>query len=120
MSQTPQTATVSTPPARAAGRFVQGFGLDFRVAALAIIVDMMAFSGDILSAGLLIPVEICASIVLAIITYKIQRSWYGDNHDSALIKALLIGLITAIPVPITTLVAAPGGLIGLFNRFRRR
>jgi hypothetical protein len=107
-----------SPPVR--GGFIQTFGLDVRVAALAVLVDFLAFSGDIVSLGALYVVELGAAIVLAYITYKIQRSWYGDGHDSALIKALVIGLLTAIPVPITAIVAGPGGLIGLLQLIRRR
>ena len=60
-------------------------------------------------------------MVLSFVTYKIQRAWYGDDRDSALIKAAVVGLLTAIPVPITWLVAGPGGFIGLLHAiFRRR
>jgi hypothetical protein len=98
------------------GGFIQTFGMDVRVAILAVVVDFLAFGGDIVSFGVLYVVELGAAIVLTFVTYKIQRAWYGDDHDSALIKALVIGLLTAIPVPITWLVAGPGGLIGLFRR----
>ena len=33
---------------------------------------------------------------------------------------LIVGLLTAIPVPITPLFAVPGGLIGLLGLFRRK
>jgi hypothetical protein len=96
------------------------FGLDPRVALLTVLVDLMANSATIVSAGLLYEVELGAAVVLAFITYKAQRAWYGDGHDSALIKALIVGLLTAIPVPITPLFAVPGGLIGLLGLFRRK
>jgi hypothetical protein len=107
-----------TPAVR--GGFIQTFGLDVRVAALAVVIDFLAFSGDIVSLGALYVVELGAGIVLAFITYKIQRAWYGDDHDSALIKALVIGLLTAIPVPITGIVAGPAGFLGLIHLFLRR
>jgi len=95
------------------GGLIQTFGLDIRVAGLAILVDVLAFSGDVVSAGLLYPVELISAVVLSVITYKIQKHWYGDDHQSALIKALLIGLITAIPVPISPLFAGPAGVLGM-------
>jgi len=95
------------------GGIIQTFGLDVRVAMLAVLVDVLAFSGDVISAGLLYPVELISAVILAVITYKIQKHWYGDDHHSALIKALLIGLITAIPVPISPLFTGPAGLLGL-------
>ena len=110
--------TTAPPPVR--GGFIQTFGLDVRVAVLAVIIDFLAFSGDIISLGMLYIVELGAAVVLTYVTYRIQRIWYGDDHDAALIKALVIGLLTAIPVPITGIVAGPGGLIGLFNLFRKK
>ncbi len=99
---------------------VQAFGLDVRVAILAVVVDFLVFGGDIATAGLLYPVELVASVVLGFITYRMQRAWYGDDHDSALIKALVVGLLTAIPVPVTVVIAGPAGLVGLLNPFRRK
>lgn len=99
---------------------LQTFGLDVRAAALAVVVDLMVFGGTLGSGGVLYAVEIGAGIVLAFITYKIQRAWYGDDHDSALIKAAIIGLLTAIPVPVTAVVATPGGILGLLHLLLRR
>lgn len=109
------------PAGHKRGGLIQTFGLDYRVAILALLVDFIAFSGDIVSAGLLYPVELGGAVVLAFVTYKIQRSWYGDDRDSALIKAAIVGLLTAIPVPISWIVVGPGGLLGLVRAlFRRR
>ena len=57
---------------------------------------------------------------LGFIVYRIQRGNYGDTHDAALTKALIVGLLTAIPVPLTPVVAAPGGLLGIVQAIRRR
>jgi hypothetical protein len=105
---------------RKSGGFIQTFGLDYRVALLALLVDFIAFSGDIVSAGLLYPVELGGAVVLSFVTYKIQRSWYEDDRDSALIKAAIVGLLTAIPVPISWIVVGPGGLLGLLHTIFRR
>lgn len=102
-------------PAQSGG-LVKSFGLDPRVAGITVLVDVMAFSGDVVSAGLLYPVELVSAVLLGVMTYRLQKSWYGDDSESALIKALVIALITAIPVPITGLVAGPAGLLGLLRR----
>jgi hypothetical protein len=105
----------------AASRGLAGmFGLDIRAAFLAIFVDMMVFGVDTFSVETLIPLGIGIATVLGFIVYKIQRKMAGDDHDTALIKSLSIALLTAIPVPLTPLVAIPGGLLGIVNSMRRR
>lgn len=100
--------------------FFQKFGIDVRAALLAIAVDFLVFSGSVASLGMLLPVAFGAACILTFITYKIQRSWYGDDPDSAIIKAAILGLLTAIPVPIASIVAGPGGIIGLMHMLRRK
>jgi hypothetical protein len=95
------------------------FGLDIRAALLTVFVDMMLFTGDLLSLGILIPVAIAVSIVLAFIVFRMQVAWYGDSRESALIKCLIVALLTAIPVPLGPLVAIPGGIIGIIHAGRR-
>ena len=102
------------------GGLLQSFGLDVRAAALTFIVDIAIFGSDTLSLGVMIPVGVVAAAGLGLIVYRIQRKWYGDDHDSALIKALSIALLTAIPVPITSVLAMPAGCFGLINRLRKK
>ena len=101
-------------------RFSQVFGLDPGIAFLTLIVDMMLNAGDLISMGLLVPASIAAGIVLGYVVYKAQINWYGDDPESAKIKAIVIGLLTAIPTPIPELLYIPAGLLGLFNRFWRK
>ena len=102
------------------GGFIQAYGLDIRVAILAVIVDTMVFGTTAFTGGILYIIELIAGFVLAFLTYKMQKNWYGDDHDSALIKAGIIGLLTAIPVPITGLFAVPGGALGIVHLFQRK
>jgi hypothetical protein len=46
--------------------------------------------------------------------------WYGDDHDSAMIKAGIVGLLTAIPVGIPAIVWVPSGLLGLLHNARKK
>jgi hypothetical protein len=100
--------------------FTQLFGLEIRSAVLMFGVDTLVFGGDVASLGALIPVAVGAAAVLGFIVYKIQRKYYGDDHDAALIKALVVGLLTAIPVPLGPVFAVPSGLIGIVNTVRRK
>ncbi|HEX3748853.1 MAG TPA: zinc ribbon domain-containing protein [Bryobacteraceae bacterium] len=125
-------ATIVTPPASrfaaappqnagVPGRnFCQAFGLDPRVAFLTLIVDVMLNAGDVASLGLLLPVSIGAGIVLGYIVYRAQIGWYGDDPESAKIKAIILGLLTAIPTPLPELLYVPAGVIGLLHGFRRK
>jgi hypothetical protein len=114
----PTPAEAPTQPPQAVPRhgFLQTFGLDVRVAALAILVDNMVFGTTLFSLGTLYAIEAVAGFVLGYITYKIQRHWYGDGHDSALIKGLIVGLLTAIPVPLTSSIpVGSAGFLGLLH-----
>jgi len=105
-------------------RFDQMFGIDPRIAFLAFVVDLMLFGAAAATMGLdlpvLIPLAIGAGVVLGRITYKAQMKWYGDDHDSAMIKAGIIGLLTAIPVGIPAIVWVPSGLLGLLHNARKK
>lgn len=100
--------------------FGQLFGLHPGIAALAMIVDLMLFGGDVVTAGAILPLSVGCAAVLGFITYKTQRRWYGDDKDAALIKSLILGLLTAIPAPIPAILSIPSGLIGLVHGWRRR
>jgi hypothetical protein len=102
----------------------QIFGIDPRVAFLAFVVDLMLFGTAAATMGItlpiLIPLAMVAGVVLGRITYKAQVKWYGDDHDSAMIKAGIIGLLTAIPVGIPAIVWVPSGILGLLHNARKR
>ena len=102
----------------------QIFGIDPRIAFLAFIVDLMLFGSAAATMGIdlpiLIPLAIAAGIVLGRITYKAQMKWYGDDHESAMIKAGILGLLTAIPVGIPAIVWIPSGLLGLLHNARKK
>lgn len=100
--------------------FVAAFALEPRVAFLMFVVDSMVFGGDALTLGALIPIGIVVGGVLGFIVYKVQRTWCKDDHENALIKALVVGLLTAIPAPLGPLFAIPSGLLGIVNSMRRR
>jgi len=99
-------------------RFGRLFGLDPRVAVLTLIVDMMLNAGDLVSMGLLLPVSMAAGVVLGYVVYRAQINWYGDDQESARIKAIILGLLTAIPTPIPEILYVPAGVVGLFHGFR--
>ncbi len=102
----------------AARGFAQTFGLHPAMAFLTVIADTMIFGGDIASAGLLLPVAAVGAVILGIITFMAQKAWYHDGSESALIKALVVALLTAIPSPLPYFLFVPAGLVGLFRARR--
>ena len=100
--------------------FSQNFGLDPRIAGLMLIVDLMLNAGDVVSMGLLVPFSVAAGVVLGYITYKAQMNWYGDDKESAKIKAIVVALLTAIPTPLPAILYVPAGILGILRNARRK
>ena len=100
--------------------FGQMFGIDPRIAILMFVLDAMLNAGEIASMGLLVPVSLVAGVVLGFVTYRAQRKWYGDDQESAKIKALIVGLLTAIPTPLPEILYLPFGIVGFFHNLRRK
>ena len=104
----------------AAKGFGQVFGLDPRIAFLTFVVDLMLNAGEFATMGLVLPVSLVAGIVLGFITYRAQMKWYGDDSESAMIKAVMLGLLTAIPTALPSFLYGTAGLIGLVHVLRRK
>jgi hypothetical protein len=117
-SEAPEPAV--NPHQMAAKGFGQSFGLHPVVAVATVAVDMMLQSATIISGGLLIPFSIAAAVALAVITYRAQKKFYGDDGEAAGIKAAIVGLLTAIPSPLPYALFIPAGVVGWWHRRRER
>jgi len=104
----------------AAKGFGQVFGLDPRIAFLTFIVDLMLNAEEFVTMGLLWPLSLLAGIALGFIAYRAQMKWYGDDSESAMIKAVMLALLTAIPTALPSLLYGTASLIGLAQALRRR
>ena len=111
---TPGT-TMPANPANPHSGFAQVFGLDPRIALLTVVVDTMLFGGQLATLGASTIVSVPAGIVLGLITYRAQRHWYGDDRESAMLKGLIVGLLTAIPTSLPGLLTIPSGIVGLLH-----
>lgn len=101
--------------------FGQIFGLDPRITFLTFLLDWMLFGVEGMSFFTsVVYVSVPAGAVLAFIAYKAQMKWYGDDHDSALIKGCILGLLTAIPTPLPSFLYVPAGIVGLFHGMGQR
>lgn len=122
----PPYSPYSQPPALAwhphvakAHGFSQMFGLHPGVAALTVVVDTMLFGGEVATLGAILPISIGAGATLGLIAYLVQKKHYGDDKETALIKALTLGLLTAIPAPLPAMLSVPAGIIGLLRGRRK-
>ena len=107
-------ASDATTRSRAAARLSELLGVDPRAAALAIGVDLLLTAVDASTLGLSAPLGVVAAAALSVAVYRMQLDRHGDDRRTAMAKAAVIGLLTAIPMlPITPLLALPGGLVGL-------
>jgi hypothetical protein len=102
--------------------FGQVYGLDPRIAFLAFIIDSMLFGSAVpgFTLPVVIPVAVVAGAILGSITFKAQLKWYGDDRESAMIKAGIVGLLTAIPVGIPVFAWIASGTIGLLHNFKKK
>lgn len=110
----------NSPHGAAARGFGQMVGLDPVIASVTLIADMMLFAGEVGTLGAILPISCAAGVVLAVITFLAQRKWYGDDAESAFIKALIVGFLTALPSPIPVIVYVPSGLVGLVHNLRKK
>ncbi len=112
----PEPPVSSSHHAAAAHGFAQVFGLHPAMAVLIFIVNSMIFAADWGTIGAFWPVSLLIGAVLGFITYRAQMKWYGDDNETALIKAGILALLTAIPVPIPAALSVPAGIVGLFRK----
>jgi hypothetical protein len=133
-SRSPQSDPQIIPPPPAPGLehhhahgFAQTFGLHPASALLTLAVNTMIFGSAGIASLISLPTAgasllaltfastLCGAI-LGVITYMTQKKWYGDDHQEALIKSLIVAFLTAIPVGLPAILAIPAGIIGLFRK----
>jgi len=75
-------------------------------------VDFMLFAGEGASLAVSWPVSISVAIALTILCALVQRYGYKEHWGLAIGKAMLVGLLTAIPTAIPSLGTVAGGMLG--------
>ena len=90
---------------------MRAFGLHPAVALAVIIVDWMLFGSDITVVGWGLSCAVAMALTVPCVLF--QRYAYQDNWGLALAKGIFIGIITAIPTPLPSLLTGAGGLLGL-------
>jgi hypothetical protein len=116
---TPQQPAVVGPHHAVARGFAQTFGLHPAMALLTVVVNTMVFTSGLVTGTLGWFTSIPVGIVIGIIVYLGQKKWYGDDNDSAIIKALIVAFLTAIPTSLPGYLTIPSGIVGFFRRNKR-
>jgi len=109
----------NTPQHIAARGFAQSFGLHPGMALLTVILDAMLFGGQIGTLEAIYPIVIASAFGLGIVTFMAQKKWYGDDNESAFIKAFIVAGLTAIPTSLPGFLCIAPGLVGFFRKSER-
>jgi hypothetical protein len=118
-SRDPYSPSIDNSHHAAARGVGQAFGLHPLPALLTLAVNAMIFGGQIVTMGALFPLALVAAVVLGFITYRSQMRFYGDDAETARIKALAVLLLTGIPVGLPAFLTVPSGVVGLVHTLRR-
>lgn len=90
----------------------QTFGLHPIVGFGMTAVDLMLFSGTVVTAGAGWVVTVPVAIAFSIPCVLIQKYAFGDDWGSAAGKGMMVGVLTAIPTPLPSIVSIGGGVLG--------
>jgi hypothetical protein len=103
------------------------FGLHPAVAFFTMAVNLMLFGGDGLAIAIAIPtggadlpiallISVAAGALVGYVTYLGQMKWDLEDHESAKIKALITGVLTAIPTGLPGMLFGSVALAGMLLR----
>lgn len=123
------TGSTLSPHHVAARGFGEIFGLHPALAMFTIAANLMIGGVDTLSGALAaitglmsLPAALVFSafmgFLVGLTTYLGQKRWYGDDPESARVKALIVGVLTAIPVALPGMLF--GGIALMRSLFHRR
>jgi hypothetical protein len=91
---------------------LEQFGFHPTVAGFTILIDLVVFGGTIVTVGFGWFFFVILAFALGFIAYNGQKNWYGDNHSDSLTKAVMVAVLTGIPLPIATALMAYKKLTG--------
>lgn len=74
-----------------------------------VVIDIMLLAADLATAA---TVSIVVGLVLTIPCVLLQRYAYKDEWGVAVGKGMIVGILTAIPTPLPSIVTGVGGVAG--------
>jgi hypothetical protein len=84
-----------------------------------LVVDWLLFGEEVATAGVGWLVSLPVGFLLGVVAYLIQRRSYKDEVGPAALKALLVGLLTAIPAPLSSFGILPLAAFGAIRVLTR-
>ena len=105
----------------AARGLAQLFALNPLLAIFIILVDAMVSAVDVATLGISAPVLwLIASIFTGVVVFMGQKKWGGDDQEGALIKALMVSFLVALPTPFPSFLTVPSAIVGTVQMLRRK
>ncbi len=95
--------------------FSQTFGLHPLTALGLFAIDWMLFGEEVATAGAGWLISLPVGVMLGIIAILIQKHAYKDKTAPAIAKGLLVGLLTAIPAPLSSFGILPLAAFGMIR-----
>jgi hypothetical protein len=92
--------------------FCQTFGLHPLVGFSLFTVDSVLFASEVVTMEATWALTVPIGLALTIPAILLQKSLYGDSWKAAVWKGLIVGILTAIPLPIGSLMTLTGGVLG--------
>ncbi len=99
-------------------KFLQTVGLDPLVAFAVIAIDFMLFAPD--STGIGWVISCIVGFLLIFPCILLQHFSFGDKWMVAVAKGVIVGILTAIPTPLPSVVTGAVGVAGLLSQINRK
>jgi hypothetical protein len=103
---------------KAVDSFCQTFGLHPFVGFSLFAVDSALFASEVVTIDATWALTIPLGLALTIPAILLQKQVYGDSWRAAVGKGLIVGILTAIPLPIASLITLTGGVLGTVRGLR--
>lgn len=93
--------------------FCQAFGLHPLTGFGMFAVDWMLFGGELGSGGIGIALTVPFALALSVPCILIQKHSFDDSWGAAIGKGLMVGVLTAIPTALPSVVSVGAGFLGV-------
>ncbi|UDQ96914.1 hypothetical protein AAEX28_07630 [Lentisphaerota bacterium WC36G] len=95
---------------------LKSIGINPAVAFGFISLDMMLFSGEVVTLGLNVVLTAIIGFIFGFVAIFLQKYCYNDSWGAAIGKGVLLGLLTAIPTAVPSVVTGTLGVFGYIGK----